>query len=62
MLQDGDKPDRPLSDMIKRLLARLLPDRREARLAAGGEAERKRQALLELRQRLRSSWRQRLGK
>jgi hypothetical protein len=62
MLPDRDKPDELLSERIKRLLARLLPDRREARLVAGGEAERKRHALLALRRRLRSSWRQRLGK
>ena len=62
MLQDGDKPDRPLSDMIKRLLARLFPYRGEAQLAPSGEDERKRQALLVQRRRLRSSWRQRLGK
>jgi len=52
MLQDRDKPDELLSDKIKRLLARLFPDRREARRPAGGEDERKRQALLALRWRL----------
>ncbi len=62
MLQDRDKPDELLSDKIRRLLARLFPDRREAQLAPSGEDERKRQALLALRRRLRSSWRQRLGK
>ncbi|HEU0177163.1 MAG TPA: hypothetical protein VFV58_23105 [Blastocatellia bacterium] len=62
MLPDRDKPNKLLSDRIKRLLARLLPDRREARPAAGSEDERKRQALLALRQRLRSGLHQRLGK
>jgi len=62
MLQHRDKPDERSSDKIKRLLARLFPNRREARQPAGGEDERKRQALLALRRRLRSSWSQRLGK
>jgi hypothetical protein len=55
MLTDTVKHNETLLDTIKRLLARLLPDRREARRGADNDDERKQKALQELRQRLRSA-------
>jgi hypothetical protein len=55
MLTDIVKHNETLLDTIKRLLARLLPDRREARRGADNDDERKQKALQELRQRLRSA-------
>ncbi len=55
MVTDIVKPNETLLDTIKRLLAQLLPDRREARRTADNDDERKQQAFIALRQRLRSA-------
>ena len=55
MLTDTVKHNETLLDTIKRMLARMFPDRRKARRAADNDDERKQQALIALRQRLRSA-------
>jgi hypothetical protein len=55
MLTDTVRHNETLLDTIKRMLARLLPDRRKAQRAPDNDDERKQKALQALRQRLRSA-------